>query len=337
VSPTRNASRAWPNRAYALGIRRVARQLVTPGRFVLAALAVLLIAGVVAAGGASTPRCYGAAARDAKHPCHNATLDRRVIPTPYDAVITPNAPCIPAPGHSEPHQCTFGSRLASSRGTIALIGDSHAGHWRGALIGVAAHYRWHGVSITRSGCQFSEATPLLSPSARAQCKAWRSQVLAWIGQHPEVRTVFVSEHPGPVVVTKGQGGVATKVRGYLAAWRSLPATVKHIVVIRDTPIDKTSTVPCINRAMHRHENAGVVCSIPVGGSLKIDAAAVAVSLHHPARVRVADLTPFFCDSRCYPVVGGVLVHKDIDHLTALYSSTLGPYLLRRVESFGIRR
>ena len=44
-----------------------------------------------------------------------------------------------------------------------------------------------------------------------------------------------------------------------------------------------------------------------------------------------DLTPFFCDQRsCYPVVGGVLVHKDINHLTRHFAETLGPYLLRAV-------
>jgi hypothetical protein len=54
-------------------------------------------------------------------------------------------------------------------------------------------------------------------------------------------------------------------------------------------------------------------------------------------VRVADLTHYFCDTRCYPVIGGALVHKDIDHITAVYSTTLGPYLLRQVHGFGIRR
>ncbi|MCW2966356.1 MAG: acyltransferase [Solirubrobacteraceae bacterium] len=307
----------------------------------MALLAIAALAAAVAvamsASGASTPRCFGAAARDLKHPCHNASLALRVVPTPFDAVITPNAPCIPAPGHSIPHRCTFGARLTKARGTIALIGDSHAGHWRGALIGVAAHYGWHGVSITRSGCPLSLATPLLPHTARAQCKTWREQVYTWMGQHPEIRTVFVSEHPGPVIVPKGAGGLATKMRGYLAAWRRLPPSVKHIVVIRDTPINKTQTVPCIDRAMRNHEDAGTVCSIPVGGSLKVDPAALAGVRYHPRRVRVADLTHFFCDTRCYPVVGGVLVHKDIDHLTALYSGTLGPYLLRQVEGFGIRQ
>ncbi len=50
------------------------------------------------------------------------------------------------------------------------------------------------------------------------------------------------------------------------------------------------------------------------------------------RVRTVDLTPFFCDSQCYPVVGGALVLRDSTHMTGTYSATLGPYLLRAVDA-----
>jgi hypothetical protein len=49
-------------------------------------------------------------------------------------------------------------------------------------------------------------------------------------------------------------------------------------------------------------------------------------------VQIADLTRFMCDVRlCYPVLGGVLVNKDATHLTTRFATTLGPYLLRRVD------
>ncbi len=34
---------------------------------------------------------------------------------------------------------------------------------------------------------------------------------------------------------------------------------------------------------------------------------------------------------CLPVVGGALVHKDETHLTRVFATTLGPYLLRHVD------
>jgi len=38
---------------------------------------------------------------------------------------------------------------------------------------------------------------------------------------------------------------------------------------------------------------------------------------------------FQCSARfCFPVIGGVLVHKDIDHITRTFAETLAPYLQR---------
>jgi hypothetical protein len=44
-----------------------------------------------------------------------------------------------------------------------------------------------------------------------------------------------------------------------------------------------------------------------------------------------------CNRRkCFPVVGGALVHKDTHHLTRVFARTLGPFLLRRVKDLGRR-
>lgn len=45
------------------------------------------------------------------------------------------------------------------------------------------------------------------------------------------------------------------------------------------------------------------------------------------RVRLLDLTRRFCGAaRCYPVVGGVYVYKDDNHMNATFARTLGPFL-----------
>ena len=41
------------------------------------------------------PRCYGAAARAGRRPCHNPALRRTVTPRPFDALLTPDLPCRP--------------------------------------------------------------------------------------------------------------------------------------------------------------------------------------------------------------------------------------------------
>ena len=41
--------------------------------------------------------------------------------------------------------------------------------------------------------------------------------------------------------------------------------------------------------------------------------------------------------RCFPVVGGVLTHKDQSHITAAYGATLAPYLGYRLSALGLRQ
>ena len=49
-------------------------------------------------------------------------------------------------------------------------------------------------------------------------------------------------------------------------------------------------------------------------------------------MRLIDLSDFMCTAtQCAPVVGGVLVLRDEDHLTRAFSQTLGPYLLRALD------
>jgi hypothetical protein len=103
-------------------------------------------------------------------------------------------------------------------------------------------------------------------------------------------------------------------------------------VIRDTPKAATDTASCVQRAIARHRRAGLVCALPRRQVLDPDPAAVAALRMRSPRVRVVDLTDFICDPRrCHPVVGGALVYKDQHHLTAVFATTLAPYLLRRVE------
>lgn len=51
----------------------------------------------------------------------------------------------------------------------------------------------------------------------------------------------------------------------------------------------------------------------------------------PWNVRFLDLSDYFCDARlCYPVVGNVMVYRNLNHLTATYARTLAPVLRREI-------
>jgi hypothetical protein len=122
-----------------------------------------------------------------------------------------------------------------------------------------------------------------------------------------------------------------EVAGYRSAWRSLPATVKHIVVIRDTPKMTRSTAACIDRAVAARRLAGTACAVPRHAALAADPQVAAARRERARHVQVVDLTPRLCDSReCFPVIDGVRVYKDVHHLTLPFSKSLGPPLARAV-------
>jgi hypothetical protein len=119
----------------------MSRHLLLP---VLAALAALLPGpGAQAADRPTTASCAGAAARDPLHPC--APRSRlSVRPRPEDAILEPNAPCTPLGRIDVLFPCAFGV-TQSAVGTVALVGDSHAAHWRAAVSVVAEAEGWSAV------------------------------------------------------------------------------------------------------------------------------------------------------------------------------------------------
>jgi hypothetical protein len=93
----------------------------------------------------------------------------------------------------------------------------------------------------------------------------------------------------------------------------------------------TGTADCVMRAHAARIPPGPACARSRGAALTPDPLAVAAARARSRRIRVVNLSRYFCDPRaCFPVIGGVLVYKDNTHITRAYASTLGPFLLRRV-------
>jgi hypothetical protein len=145
--------------------------------------------------------------------------------------------------------------------------------------------------------------------------------------------VVVAAHAGvDVVVPPGGDPFSVRRQGYVDAWRALPRSVRHIIVIRDTPRLRGSTLDCVQEAMDADRPAGSACAVPRRVALQPDPQVAAASRLGSARVRVVDLTPELCDARACPaVIGGALTFKDEDHLTSVFAGTLGPFLRREID------
>jgi hypothetical protein len=302
-------------------------------------LVAVLGATLASADAAIAQSCFGAAARDTQVACISSAPRHEVVPTPAEALTLPNSPCVAVRRQTAPPVCSFGTAATEATGTVALVGDSHAGHWRGALTHVALAKGWRGLSLTHSSCPLQVAVRDLPEPRRSLCAEWKRQVFEWFALHPEVQTVFVAGLTGGsgVVPTAGKNRFASSVGGFADAWKALPPTVRNVVVIRDTPKFRADTDDCINRAIAERESPGRACALPRDDVMDPDPAIVASTFFPPSRVQAVDLTRFFCDARlCFPVVGGGLVLRDSTHMTGVFTATLGPYLLAAYDAIAPR-
>ena len=307
-----------------------------PHRLSAVAIGLLTVALAGPASAAAPPTCFGAAARDAARPCENPALRFRVSPTPDAAPLQPNAPCVPIVSRGERSFCASGRPSSRARRTVALIGDSHAPSWRGAVEVAAQAEGWRLLTLSRSGCAFNLAEREVAPTAGAACTAWVEATLRRMRAHPEIRTVILAQSAHyPWIAREGGDRHAAGVAGARAAFDALPASVRRIVVVRDSPRARFDTLACVSRAVARHRRSDRACALPRDWALPPDAAADAARTPEGDRADLVDLSEFFCDATtCPPVVGGALVYKDEGHLTATFTRSLGPYFLAAVRALG---
>jgi hypothetical protein len=275
-------------------------------------------------------KCWGAAARDPEHPCKNPALTDVVFPTPSEEPLVPSGFC--RGEHLGPiTMCSFGVEQARARGTIAVIGDSHAAALEPGMEYVAQAERWHGLAYIHNGCGFSDALMAVVSSYQAGCHIWDQAAKAWLWANPEISTVMISAADRRYYVTSARAG-------FQDIWRSLPPWIHAIFVVRDVPHAAVDEAACVARALAQHVPADPRCAQPRSTVLTYDSEAAAAADSRSPRVHLIDLTPFLCDARrCFPVVGGVMVLGDLQHLSIAFSLTLGPYLLRSIEGAGRSR
>ncbi|MDQ6779270.1 MAG: hypothetical protein M3071_24280 [Actinomycetota bacterium] len=270
--------------------------------------------------------CWGAASRDPEHRCGNRALKYAVVPTPSDALLIPLGYCGGEHKVGAISQCSFGVDPGEARATVALIGDSHAAAWLPAMQYVATDNRWAGIAYIHNGCPFSTALVIGPSSYASDCYTWAQAVTRWLVQHPEISTVVITGSDQRAFASSAEAG-------YEQAWQALPRSVHRIVIIRDVPRAVLGESDCVTRAIARHRVAGIGCTQPRSAVITPDLEADAALASGSPRVHLLDFTPFFCDSqRCFPVVGGVLVLKDLGHMTREFAVTLGPYLRRGIDA-----
>ncbi|MEU2170112.1 SGNH hydrolase domain-containing protein [Micromonospora chersina] len=263
-------------------------------------------------------------------------VDRAPSVVPDPAVARNDLPsvyadrCHAGPTEREVLRCAYGPQDASV--TIAVVGDSHAAQWVPTLRAIAERRNWRLLTYTKSGCPVLDVEVVGADGQRPvdTCAAWNRDLPGRLAADRPNLVVTSSYNYSAYrngQTLKGSEGRAALVDGMRRTWRSL-ARIAPVVVLRDTPAPRLDVAECVSA--HREELTR--CAVPRDealagiGPLQVDAAQGLTG------IRLVDLNDAICPAdRCAAVIGGVLVYRDTNHLTATYARTLAARLDEQLQ------
>jgi peptidoglycan/LPS O-acetylase OafA/YrhL len=244
---------------------------------------------------------------------------RKDLPTLYQDGCHQNEP------DSAATPCTYGAE--DSAFTVAVIGDSHAAQWTPALEAIAPSRKWRILTYTKSSCPLANVQVPASGSERPydSCTKWNANVLNAVTSGKRPNLVITSSSNYRVLrdgkLLSSSASANALVTGFRESWSTLTAAGIPVVVLRDTPYVGIDMADCISA----HGKELTKCAVPReralsgAGPIQIEAAAGMKKVH------LFDLDDAICPTaNCAAVIGGVIVYRDSNHMTASYALSLAP-------------
>jgi peptidoglycan/LPS O-acetylase OafA/YrhL len=269
-----------------------------------------------------TQPCVGAAAMaDRAHCPHAVTADAATPVVKADAPWAAMPGCKGVPGGVDMRRCYWGTGQPTK--IVALVGDSHAEHWRRTIQVIAKERNWAVLEAYSNGCPATYGVSVIFERRSRSgdgCRIWTHQVSAQLAElRPSlvITTAYVRMN---VFAPKGAGP-----QGFIDLWREWQKFAT-VVALSDIPGTGGKHGP---QCLSIHVGDPRACSTPRATAMPDDdlrrAARATTATADP--VRLVDLSRYFCDSStCYAVVGGVPVYYDYDHMTNQFATSLAPYL-----------
>ena len=216
--------------------------------------------------------------------------------------------------------CTYGSPDGEVR--VALLGNSHAGHWAPALQPVVEDRGWRLDTFLVFQC-YTQANPISFTPAEVgdNCVDWNQWALDSITRGGYDLVVMSNRTQRQLRdVPKGDRDRVAE-EGYRDTLRAITDSGSRVLVIRDNPAAIQQAPDCV--ASHLDDVA--TCSNAAATAIEADPLYAAARKDASGLVSTLDLTDRFCrDDRCYHVIGDLIAYRDHGHLTTTYARTLGP-------------
>ena len=286
------------------------------------------------AAAASNP-CFGAGATNPKNTgCGDPFRSPESLTLTGSDVwyyLDPGCRALPMPPPMEGETvCRFSDRPPTR--TVALVGDSHALHYQGALISIAKQLNWQIVEFTKGHCPVLDA-PVLEYDGTVEQPGWVDGCRQFADRvdeqlaHLKPDYVFTSGDVDDMRFDQNPArSIEAGAQGFTEVWQRWAAEGMHVVVLRDVPSTGHVSIPdCLATNLGNP----VACSQPRDRALPPDAITVAAQRNSSGLIKLVDLSNEFCDqSRCYAAIGGAVVYSDTSHITTQFSRSLAPFLLQ---------
>jgi peptidoglycan/LPS O-acetylase OafA/YrhL len=215
--------------------------------------------------------------------------------------------------------CTYGDTTSST--SVVLFGDSHAAMWFPAVDQAAERFSWKLYAWTKDTCP-PLVIPVISPNlgrAYTECTTWRNEVLQEIAEiHPALVILGVARHYSPIygfTVYSSQW-----MNGLSEMISQIRALGSRVLVMGPVPKPAFTVADCLSENLTAEQN----CASPRDSAVDIRGMRQEESTVTSAGASYVNTLFWFCstESTCPPIVDGVLVYRDDNHITATYASFL---------------
>jgi hypothetical protein len=147
--------------------------------------------------------------------------------------------CEPGDGQTSSRICRLGR--ASSKRSIAVIGDSHLRVWMPTILQVAQRDGWVVRPFTKPGCLPFRWTR--RDARRPECRTWFNWVVRRArALHPTVTLIGGAFAPLPGAPLDGGQAAVNGIKSLTAAMKPFS---KHVVVLGDVPYQTQGVVDCL--------------------------------------------------------------------------------------------
>ena len=203
------------------------------------------------------------------------------------------------------------------RGTVALVGDSHAMNWFPPLRRIAERRHWRLVPMTKYSCVFVDA-PIWSEYLKreyTECEAWRERVILKL-QRLKPDLVVISSNKWFATIRDRDG--EPKHQGSALA-RYIEKMPGKVAIIVDTPRSDHDVPACLARNRTAIERCTTPKAAAFGWRHRIREA----EARRLTGVPLIDMSKSICPTDpCPAIIGHWIVYRDHHHLTATFARSL---------------